>query len=52
MRILKIFISKIIWKFCGISPKTGDMIIDILGCEKYDKVMRYQRMSYLRKENK
>lgn len=44
MRKLKIMVSKLIWKIAGVSPKWGNRVMDMLGYERYCKVMRYQRM--------
>lgn len=40
---VKVFVSKLIWKVAGISPKWGNRVMDILGEERYNKVMRYQK---------
>lgn len=41
IRKIKVIISKLIWKVAGISPKMGNLVMDILGDENYCKVMNY-----------
>lgn len=43
MRKIKILLSKLIWKIAGISPKWGNLVMDILGDKNYCKVMQYQK---------
>lgn len=42
MRKLKIAFANLIWKIAGISPKMGNMVMDILGYENYCKVAKCQ----------
>lgn len=42
MKWLKRMVSKLIWKIAGISPTTGNFVMDALGEKRYLKVMRYQ----------
>lgn len=42
MKWLKRMVSKLIWKIAGISPAIGNFVMDVLGEERYLKVMRYQ----------
>lgn len=41
MKKIKVMISKLIWKVAGISPKMGNLVMDILGDDNYVKVMNY-----------
>ena len=41
---LKVSVSKLIWKIAGISPEMGNRVMDILGEERYSKVMKYQKL--------
>lgn len=43
MSKIKVMISKLIWKVAGISPEWGNRVMDILGYERYCKVMELQR---------
>lgn len=43
MRKIKIIVSKIIWKLCGVHWKVGNKVMDILGYDNYIKVMDLQR---------
>lgn len=42
--MLKIAVSKVLWKIAGVSPKMGNLVMDIIGYDNYCKVMKYQRM--------
>ena len=39
---LKIAFANLIWKMAGISPKMGNIVMDVLGYENYCKVARCQ----------
>ena len=41
----KVMISKLIWKVAGISPKMGNLVMDILGDDNYAKVMNYANVN-------
>ena len=41
--MLKIAVSKVLWKIAGVSPKMGNLVMDIIGYDNYCKVMKYQR---------
>ena len=42
--MLKIAVSKVLWKIAGVSPKMGNLVMDIIGYDNYCKVMKYQCM--------
>lgn len=44
---LEVEVAKKIWEIARISPKHGNAVMDILGEEAYEKVMRLQKENAL-----
>lgn len=41
----KKFIANLLWKIAGISPEMGNLVMDILGYDKYLWVMKNQSIN-------
>lgn len=44
MRKIKIMIANLIWRFCKISPKTGNFVMDLVGWNNYIKISKLKTL--------